>query len=73
MDLTILAPIGAVAALVYALYLAKKVTSADEGTDAMKKISKSIREGANAYLKRQYKTVSKSYSGIKILFFSLLT
>ena len=68
MDLTILAPIGAVAALVYALYLAKKVTSADEGTDAMKKISKSIREGANAYLKRQYKTVAVVFVVLIIVF-----
>ena len=68
MDLTILAPIGAVAALVYALYLAKKVTSEDEGTDAMKKISKSIREGANAYLKRQYKTVAVVFVVLIIVF-----
>ena len=58
MDLTILAPIGAVAALIYALYLAKKVMAADEGTDLMKKLSRSIRAGADAYLKRQYKSVA---------------
>ena len=54
MDLTILAPIGAVAALIYALYLTKKVMACDEGTDTMKKLSRSIREGANAYLTRHY-------------------
>ena len=34
--------------------MAKRVMSFDEGTDRMKKISASIRAGANAYLKRQY-------------------
>ena len=49
--------IGAVLAGVYALLQTKKVLSFSEGTDLMKKIAGSIREGANAYLRRQYKTV----------------
>lgn len=54
MSLTILAPIGAVIALLYAFFLARKVLSASEGNDLMKKISLAVRKGANAYLKRQY-------------------
>ncbi|MBQ2135860.1 MAG: sodium-translocating pyrophosphatase [Clostridia bacterium] len=46
--------IGAVAALLFAVFTAKKVLKFSEGTDKMKKISESIRSGANAYLKRQY-------------------
>ena len=46
--------IGAVAALFFAVFTAKKVLKFSEGTDKMKKISESIRSGANAYLKRQY-------------------
>jgi len=71
MDLTILAPIGAVAALVYAIYLAKKVLAADEGTEQMKKLSRSIRAGADAYLKRQYKTVAVVFAILLVVFVGL--
>ncbi len=50
--------VGAAVALLFALFTAKKVMKFSEGTDKMKKISQSIREGANAYLKRQYKVVA---------------
>ncbi|MEA5011506.1 MAG: sodium-translocating pyrophosphatase [Angelakisella sp.] len=53
-----LAPIGAAAALLYAIFLAKRVMKAEEGTPLMKEIAGHIRTGANAYLKRQYKTVA---------------
>ncbi len=49
--------IGAIVALVYAIVTAKRVLKFPEGTDKMKKIASSIRAGANAYLKRQYKVV----------------
>ena len=50
--------IGALIALLFALFTAKKVLKAPEGTDKMKKISGAIKSGANAYLKRQYVIVS---------------
>ena len=37
--LTYLAPIGAVVAILFAVYLARKVLKAAEGNDLMKKIS----------------------------------
>ncbi len=49
--------IGAAAALLFALFTALRLLKFPEGTDQMKKISASIRQGANAYLKRQYKIV----------------
>ena len=49
--------IGAACALIFALLTAKKVLKFSEGTEKMKKISASIRQGANAYLKRQYLVV----------------
>ncbi len=52
-----LTALGAVLALLFALATALKVVKFSEGTDLMKKISQSIRKGANAYLKRQYKVV----------------
>ena len=54
MILTYLAPLGAAAALVFALILSKRVLRESEGTPEMQKIAAAIRSGANAYLKRQY-------------------
>ncbi len=48
---------ASVLALLFALFTAKKVLKFDEGTDLMKKISQSVRKGANAYLSRQYRIV----------------
>ena len=48
---------GAILALLFALINAKTVLKFSEGTDRMKKISASIRKGASAFLKRQYKIV----------------
>lgn len=50
--------LGSVIALIFALLMAKRVMSFSEGTEKMKKIASSIREGANAYLKRQYTIVA---------------
>ena len=58
MDLSILAPVGAVVALLFAFFLSRWVMKADEGTDLMKKIAGAVRKGANAYLKRQYTGVA---------------
>ena len=55
--LLILSIVGAALGLLFALLMARKVLSFSEGTDKMIKISASIRQGANAYLGRQYKVV----------------
>jgi K(+)-stimulated pyrophosphate-energized sodium pump len=47
----------AVAGLGYAGLLTREVLAKDQGTPLMQKISLAIREGANAYLKRQFKTI----------------
>jgi K(+)-stimulated pyrophosphate-energized sodium pump len=52
---------GALIAGLFAWMQAKKVMTYSEGTDRMKKIAASIREGANAYLKQQYTTVFKVF------------
>ena len=49
--------VGAALAGIYALVQARKVMSFSEGTERMKQIAGAIREGANAYLQRQYKSV----------------
>jgi len=50
--------VASVIALVFVLFQAKKVLKEDEGTDLMKRISKNVRTGAAAFLRRQYKTVA---------------
>ena len=54
--------VGAVVAGLFAVLQAKKVIGYSEGTEKMQKLAASIREGANAYLKRQYTTVLKVFA-----------
>ena len=61
--------VGALIAGLFAVMQAKKVMTYSEGTDRMKKIAASIREGANAYLKQQYTTVFKVFV---VVFIALL-
>ena len=56
--LFILAPIGSSLALIFAFFQARRIFKFPEGSDLMKRISMSIRTGANAYLKRQYTGVA---------------
>lgn len=53
-----LVPLGSLIALFYALYLYVFVSKQEPGTAKMQEISAAVREGAMAYLKRQYKGVS---------------
>ncbi len=55
--LVILTSACSLAALVFALVTACRVMKFSEGNDLMKKIALSIRKGANAFLKRQYRIV----------------
>jgi len=50
-------PIAGVAAILFALYLARDVLSRDTGTQAMVDVADTIREGADAFVKRQYTTI----------------
>src|SRR5690554_1779373 len=74
MDFLIFAPIFSVLALMFAEYLARKLMQESEGTDKMIYIAKAIRNGANAYLKRQYKWVIIFFAFIFVLLlvFSIL-
>jgi K(+)-stimulated pyrophosphate-energized sodium pump len=48
----------ALAGLVYALMLVKQVKNAPQGTPRMQEIAQAVREGANAYLYRQFRVVA---------------
>ncbi len=47
----------AVAGLVYAIALVGQVYGADEGTEKMREVGAAIRQGANAYLGRQFRAI----------------
>ena len=63
--------LGAIIALAFAGIKAKKVMGFSEGTDTMKKIATFIREGANAYLTRQYKVVSIFFACLFVVLLAL--
>ncbi|MBI2876082.1 MAG: sodium-translocating pyrophosphatase [Candidatus Tectomicrobia bacterium] len=44
-------------ALAFAAYLARYVLAGDEGTSQMQEIAQAIREGAEAFMSRQYRTI----------------
>ena len=52
----VIAAVGVLALLVAAV-LAREVLRADDGTDAMRAIAVAIQEGADAYLRRQFRTL----------------
>ena len=54
-SLMYLAPVIGVIALIFALFLSKKVSREEEGTDRMKEIASAISEGAHAFLTAEYK------------------
>ncbi|MDO4552244.1 MAG: sodium-translocating pyrophosphatase [Bacillota bacterium] len=55
--LAIIIPVCGVLALVVAYALSAWISKVDEGTDRMKEISSYIREGAMAFLRREYKAM----------------
>jgi K(+)-stimulated pyrophosphate-energized sodium pump len=58
--------VAAVAAFVAAMLLKKKVESADPGNEEMVKVQGYIRDGAGAFIKRQYTTLSFFVAGLAI-------
>src|SRR3972149_2785948 len=50
--------IVAVLGLFYAAFLAVEVLGKDQGTEAMRSVSRAVRMGANAYLNRQFRAIA---------------
>ena len=63
-----IAPISSIAALVFAVFFYKKMMSAPEGNETMIEIAHHVREGAYAYLFRQYAVVSFVFLILLIVF-----
>ncbi|MBN1819893.1 MAG: sodium-translocating pyrophosphatase [Prolixibacteraceae bacterium] len=56
-NIFLIVPLASILALVFAWVFFKSLMKNSEGTDRMKEIAQYVREGAMAYLKRQYKVV----------------
>ena len=68
-NIFLLVPFASILALVFAWFFFKSLMKNSEGTDRMKEIAQYVREGAMAYLKRQYKVVGIVF----LILFILLT
>ncbi len=58
MNLFFLVPFSSLLALLFAFFLTLWILRKDEGREEMKRIAQAVKEGAQAYLKRQYTVVS---------------
>lgn len=70
MDLLILTPLAAIVAIIAAYFIAKGVLKSPGGDEKMTAIAEAIREGASAYMNRQYKTIF--YVALTIIFLFML-
>ncbi|MCS7040526.1 MAG: sodium/proton-translocating pyrophosphatase, partial [Caldilineales bacterium] len=66
-----LAPLGALVALTVALRFYRTVMSKPEGTERMIEIAQAVREGAMAYLRRQYRVVAVVFALLFVVFLGL--
>lgn len=70
-DLLILAPAGSIIALLFAGYLAVRILKKSEGDGEMIRIADAVREGAYAYLKRQYAGVALFFGAMFVILMAL--
>jgi K(+)-stimulated pyrophosphate-energized sodium pump len=70
-DFFTIVPVCSLISLGFALYLVFKILRCDEGTSAMIEIAQAVREGAGAYLRRQYKVEALFFAAIFILLLAL--
>src|SRR6478752_8427949 len=55
--INLIIPIAGIAAVLFAIYLARWVIAQDQGTQAMQDVAATIYEGAVAFIRRQYVTI----------------
>jgi K(+)-stimulated pyrophosphate-energized sodium pump len=63
-----LGPIAALVALGFAYYLYRQLMALSEGNERMQEIAQAVREGAMAYLRRQYKVVAVVFAALFVVF-----
>lgn len=73
MNFTIWAPAAGILALIFAFYLANRVTSVDAGNKTMRELADAIHEGAMAFLFRQYKTLAIFVVLLAVIIFAVGT
>jgi K(+)-stimulated pyrophosphate-energized sodium pump len=57
-EIWFIAPLSALVSILVGLYFLRWINRQDSGTDRMKEISDLIKEGANAFIRREYKTLA---------------
>jgi K(+)-stimulated pyrophosphate-energized sodium pump len=67
LELSVLTIVAGVLSVGYIAYLAWRILREDEGTERMKEISLFIREGASAYMRRQYTVIAAIITIIAIV------
>lgn len=76
MDIQIIAlftaPLVALLTLGYGFYLTKQVLKEDEGSEKLRSIAKAVRDGAMAYLKRQFNVVVPAMLVLAVLIYFTL-
>ena len=63
----LIATASSIAALVWAKKFYDEMMGADEGNDLMREIAESVREGADTYLKQQYKWTAIVFAVVAVL------
>ncbi|MFH1854674.1 MAG: sodium-translocating pyrophosphatase [Candidatus Omnitrophota bacterium] len=66
-----LAPVGSVLAIIFSIFLIRKIMRQDEGTSEMREIAEWVREGSYAYIKRQYLIVGIFFAVVFLVLFLL--
>jgi K(+)-stimulated pyrophosphate-energized sodium pump len=69
--LVVVVALVAIVALVFSYVLMREVLAADHGTARMMDIARAVQEGAQAYLKRQFRTLSVVVVIVFVLLFAL--
>ncbi|MEA1927172.1 MAG: sodium-translocating pyrophosphatase [Candidatus Auribacterota bacterium] len=66
-----LAPAASILAIIFSVFFYRKMMESPEGNDTMKEIARHVREGALAYLRRQYKVVSFVFLILFLIFLGM--
>jgi K(+)-stimulated pyrophosphate-energized sodium pump len=66
------APITALIALAYGIFLTTKILKDDEGPEKLQAIGKAVRDGAMSYLARQFKVVFPIVAALSVIIFFTL-